>query len=137
MRIGLSTYSLDREIAAGRMTLGEVLDWIAAHGGECAELVPFAYRFDDPETGVIDEEKIRTVRRRAQDAGIGLSNYSVLADLCVQGEAYEKEIARICHHVDIAAALGVPCMRHDIAAFRRPLAQNGLDAFDVLLPQMV
>ena len=41
MKLGLSTYSLDGEISSGRMTLGDVLDWIAANGGECAELVPF------------------------------------------------------------------------------------------------
>ena len=52
MKLGLSTYSLDGEISSSRMTLGDVLDWIAANGGECAELVPFAYQFE--KDGVID-----------------------------------------------------------------------------------
>lgn len=28
MKLGLSTYSLDGEISSGRMTLGDVWDWI-------------------------------------------------------------------------------------------------------------
>ncbi len=137
MKIGLSSYSLDREIAEGRMTLQEVIDWAAAQGAQCMELVPFAFRFDDPDTQKIDNEKIKEVRRFAADAGIELCNYSVLANLCQEGEAQEKEIARVCHQVDIAAALGVPMMRHDISAFRRPHGQNTLLDYEKLLPTML
>lgn len=137
MKLGLSVYSLDRAIAEGKMTLYEALNWIAAQGGECAELVPFAYRFDDRETGAIDHDMIRKTKKAADDAGVELVNYSVLANLLVEGDAYEKEIARVCHEVDIAAELGVPRMRHDISAFRRPHGQNGLRDFDALLPQMI
>ena len=136
MRIGLSSYSLDREIEQGKMTLLEAIDWAAAHGAECMELVPFAFRFDDKETGKIDEAFIGTVKRRAADAGIPLVNYSVLADFCKDGEALEKEIARICHEVDIAAALGVPKMRHDVCGFRRPHKENTLKDFERWLPVM-
>lgn len=136
MRIGLSSYSLDREIKSGRMTLGEAVDWAAAHGAECMELVPFAFRFDDPETGKIDDALVRAVRRRAADAGIPLVNYSVLANFCQEGEALEKEIARVKHEVDIAAALGVPRMRHDVCGFRRPQAENTPLDFDRWLPVM-
>ncbi len=137
MKLGISSYSLDRDIASGKLTLLEAIDWAAKHGAECMELVPFAFRFDDPDTGEIDQEKIRQVRRHAADAGVELVNYSVLADLLKDGEEQEKEIARVCHEVDIAAELGLPRMRHDISAFRRPLNQNTLKDFDALLPRMV
>ena len=136
MRIGLSSYSLDREIEAGRMDLMAAIDWAAAHGAECMELVPFAFRFDDPETGKIDKDFIAAAKRRAKDAGIPLVNYSVLADFCREGEALEKEIARVCHEVDIAAELGVPRMRHDVCGFRRPQAENTLKDFDRWMPVM-
>ena len=136
MRIGLSSYSLDREIEAGKMTLLEAIDWAAAHGAECMELVPFAFRFDDPESGKIDRAAIQEVKRRARDAGVPLCNYSVLADFCREGEALEKEIARICHEVDIAAELGVPKMRHDVCGFRRPHAENTLADFERWMPVM-
>lgn len=138
MKIGVSSYCLDSLMAQGKMNLFEVIDWVAAQGGESIEFVPFAFKLSDEATGRIDTELIGRVKRRVADAGIEAVNYSVLADLCVEDdEAFEKEIARICHHVDIAAELGVPRMRHDISAFRRPLDQNGLKDFDALLPRMV
>ena len=137
MKIGLSSYSLDPLIKSGQMSLEQAIDWAAKNGAEVMELVPFAFRFDDPFTGAIDKDMIARVRRRAKDAGIELVNYSVLADLLKQGEEQEKEIARVCHEVDIAAELGLPRMRHDISAFRRPMDQNTQEAFDALLPQMV
>ena len=136
MRIGLTSYSLDRDIEQGKMTLLEAIDWAAAHGAECMELVPFAFRFDDKDTGKIDTAFIGQVKRRAQDAGILLVNYSILADFCREGEELEKEIARVCHQVDIAAELGVPKMRHDVCGFRRPHAENTLKDFDRWLPVM-
>ena len=136
MKLGLSSYSLDREIESGRMTLFEVIDWAAAQGAQCLELVPFAFRFDDPKTGAIDLGLIAQVRRRAQDAGIELINYSVLADFCRTGEDFEREVARVCHEVDIAAELGVPQMRHDVCSFRRPHAENTLRDFERWLPVM-
>ena len=136
MRIGLSSYSLDREIESGRMTLFEAIDWAAVNGAECLELVPFAFRFDDPETGAIDHAFIDREKKHARDAGVALCNYSVLADFCKEGEALEAEIARVCHEVDIAAALGLRQMRHDVSGFRRPQAENTLPYFEKWLPVM-
>ena len=136
MHLGLSSYSLDREIETGKMTLAQAIDWAAAQGAECMELVPFAFRFDDPVTGKIDDGAIAAVRRQARDAGIRLCNYSVLADFCKEGEALEQEIARVCHEVDIAAALGMPRMRHDVCGFRRPQNSNTPADFDRWLPVM-
>lgn len=87
MKLGISSYCLDREIEQGRMTLAEAIDWAAAHGAQCMELVPFAFRFDDPATGKIDTQAIAQVKKQARDAGVELCNYSVLADLCREGEA--------------------------------------------------
>lgn len=136
MKIGLSSYSLDREIEQGRMSLGQVMDFAVSQGAQCMELVPFAFRFDDPATGKIDLNAIQKVKKQAKDAGIILSNYSVLADFCKVGEALENEIARICHEIDIAAELGTPTMRSDVCAFRRPQSQNTLKDFDHWLPVM-
>lgn len=136
MKLGISSYCLDREIEQGRMTLDAAIDWAAAQGAQCMELVPFAFRFDDPATGKIDEKAIAQVKHRAQAAGIELCNYSVLADLCREGEAQQAEIRRIEHEIDIAAALELPRMRHDVCAFRRPHGQNTPRDFERMLPVM-
>ena len=137
MLLGLSSYSLDPVIASGEMTLFDAIDWAAAQGAQCMELVPFAFRFMDDERR-IDSEYIKKVVRRARDAGIQLCNYSVLADLCKEDpEALRDEVARVKRHVDVAAELGVPMMRHDVSAFRRPHGENGLEYFERLMPLMV
>lgn len=136
MRIGLSSYSLDREIENGRMTIFDAIDWAAENGADCMELVPFAFRFDDPETGEINCDFIEKVKQHAEKAGVALVNYSVLADFCKEGAALEREIARVCHEVDIAAALGVPRMRHDVCGFRRPQSENTLRDFERWMPVM-
>ena len=136
MRFGISSYCLDREMEQGRMTLDQVIDRAARMGAECMELVPFAFRFDDPQTGKIDEQAIDHVKKVARDAGIALVNYSVLADFCREGEALENEIRRIEREIDIAAMLGVPRMRHDVSGFRRPQGENTLQHFERWMPVM-
>lgn len=136
MKFGISSYCLDREMAQGRMTLHEVIDWAARMGAQCLELVPFAFRFDDPENGKIDEKAISDVKKQANDAGLALVNYSVLADFCREGKALEDEIRRIEHEIDIAALLGVPQMRHDVSGFRRPQGENTLAHFEHWMPVM-
>ena len=136
MKIGLSSYSLDRELEKGTMSLRDAMEWAARNGAECMELVPFAFRFDDPETGKMDMEFIKNARTWAKDSGIELCNYSVLADLCKEGDAFEQEVKRVCHEVDIAAELGIPQMRHDVCSFRRPHSENTLRDFEKWLPVM-
>ncbi len=137
MKIGLSTYSLNQSLSKGQMTLFEAIDWIAAHGGDSVEFVPFAYSFEDGRGG-IDRALTGQVKKRCADAGLEMANYSVLADLCREDDAeFEAEVARVCRQVDIAAELGVPRMRHDVAAYRRELGRNGIAEFDRLLPRMV
>ena len=136
MLLGISSYSLDREIRAGRMTLKGAIDWAKEQGAECMELVPFAFKFLDEE-GNFKQDFIDEIVAYAKEQGIKLVNYSVLADLCKQGDEFEAEVKRIMREVDVAAALGIDRMRHDISAFRRPIGENGIKFFDELLPQMI
>ena len=136
MHIGLSSYSLNGLIQKGELTLEGAVDWAARNGAEVFELVPFAFRFDDPLTGKIDRTKIAEARRAAEDAGIRLCNYSVSGNLLQEGEAQQAEIRRLCHEVDIAAELGLSRMRHDIGGWSRTLAENTAAHFDRLLPVM-
>ena len=68
MKLGISTYSMDRDMKQGAMTLFEVSEWAAQQGAECIELVPFAFKFQD-ETGKPDKEFIKKVKKHAADAG--------------------------------------------------------------------
>ena len=136
MRIGLSSYSVNGLIQQGAFTLEGAIDWAARNGAEVFELVPFAFRFDDKDTGQINLSAIKAARQAAKDAGIRLCNYSVGGNLTQEGDAQEAEIRRLCHQVDIAAELGLTRMRHDIGWLGGPL-KSTTALFERLLPRMV
>jgi sugar phosphate isomerase/epimerase len=134
MKLGISSYCLDRLIKRGQLTIESAIEWAARSGAECMELVPFSFSFET-DAGEIDQEAIRAIRRRAADAGVELVNYSVLADLCADDPPERAaSIKRVKRHIDIAAELGLPRMRHDVSGFRRPRGDNGVADFERLLP---
>ncbi|MBO9608850.1 MAG: sugar phosphate isomerase/epimerase [Paenibacillaceae bacterium] len=129
MQIGISSYSFSQAIKAGEMTLIQVLEWAADKGCEHVEIVPIGFALED-SPALIDE-----VRMTAARLGILLSNYAIPANFALEDAgAYEVEIARVKKHVDIAAALGVTRMRHDVAS--RPNGQTTLTQFYADLPRV-
>lgn len=111
MKIGLSSYSLSKAMQAGQMTVLDAVDWIAAHGGEHIELVPIGFNLHE------QPELIGRLRTQAEQAGIDISGYAVGANFITADDAaYEREIRRVMGEVDVAAALGVRRMRHDVAS---------------------
>ena len=133
MRIGLSSYSLVGALNSGEFTLASAIDWAAKNGADLFELVPIGFSFFK-EDGKIDLDMIKTTKQVAKDAGIPLVNYSVGGNLLQEGDAQKKEIARIKKEVDIAAALGLSRMRHDIGFWGSPLQENTAYNFDQKLP---
>lgn len=132
MKLGVSTYSLMNAIHAGEMTVLDVIQWIADNGGEHVEIVPFGFEL------VGNEKLIDEIRKKAEDVGVEISNYAILADLLKETEEeYEAEVKRLMAEVDIAHRLGVKYMRHDVSAFRRPFEQNTIVHFEQDLPRMV
>ena len=59
MKLGLSTYSLVRELRDEKMTVLDVIQWIKDNGGEHMELVPYGY------TVVDNEELADQIREKA------------------------------------------------------------------------
>lgn len=136
MKLGISSYCLEKLLEARKMNLAGVIDWAARNGAECLELVPFSFAFETADGG-IDKAAIQEARRAADNADVELANYSVLADLCNENAGEQAAaIARLKRHIDIAAELGLPRMRHDVSGFRRPRGANGVADFEKLLPQI-
>ena len=137
MKLGMSCYCLDPAMAAGRMTIDDVIDYAVAHGCEHIEFVPFHLAFVTPEQE-LDLELIEHVRKKCESAGIEISTYSVNADLLKTDPAEEaKEIERVKRHIDAAQKLGLSRMRFDVASFRRPFSTNTIYNFNQEFPQMV
>ena len=111
MKLGVSTYSLSRAIRAGEMTPMDAIGAIAEMGGEHAEIVPIGFNLHE------NPELIEAIRGKAAEVGIELSGYAVGANFAdLDDEAFEREIERVKGEVDIARALGVKRMRHDVAS---------------------
>lgn len=101
MKLSVSTYSLSR--TQPHWSVAKKIDWIADAGVQGIEF-----------SGIADE-KATTVAKRCEKRGIPVSSYCIGANLLCSPKAQKAEIARVKEHVDIAAALGAPSMRHDIA----------------------
>lgn len=111
MKLGISSYSLYQAMQAGKMTILDAIQWIAEIGGEHVEIVPLGFDLGE------SPELITQIREQAAKVGINISNYAIGANFVQDSEqAYEAEIQRVIGEVDIAHALGVKLMRHDVAS---------------------
>ena len=133
MKIGLSTYSLDGAFKDGRLDMAGIVRTIAEWGGEHAEVVPLVDFLEHPEVP-------RQVKAEADKCGLPLSSYTFEANfLRAKADGHEltdgerrAEIDRVKRHLDIAAALGVKLVRHDVG--HRPVEQTSTAQFDRDLP---
>lgn len=132
MKVGLSSYSLLDAIKKGEMDILDVVEWIADNGGEHMEIVPYGFTLVD------NLELADAVRKKAEEVGIELSNYSMPANFVQETEEeFEKEVVRLKEHVDLLNRMGIKHMRHDVTAFTLPPEKNTIAYFENSLPQIV
>ncbi|WP_145153445.1 sugar phosphate isomerase/epimerase [Paenibacillus xylanexedens] len=131
MKVGLSTYSLQQALDRKELTVPDAIRWIADQGGEHVEIVPMGFSLID------NPELINEIKAVAKEVGIDISNYAIGANFAVQedAEALEQEIQNVMRHVDVAAALGVKLIRHDVAF--RPAPEGTVAQFEIDLPVLV
>lgn len=132
MKLGLSTYSLLNDLNAGEMTVLDVIQWIADHGGEHMEIVPYGFTLVD------NLELADAVTAKAKEVGIDLSNYAMPANFVQETEeAFDEEVARVKEHVDLCQRMGIKHMRHDVTAFTLPAEKITIKWFEENLHLMV
>ncbi|MCM3135920.1 sugar phosphate isomerase/epimerase [Paenibacillus polysaccharolyticus] len=131
MKVGLSTYSLQQALDRKELTVPDAVRWIAEQGGQHVEIVPMGFSLID------DPALIEEIKATAREFGIDISNYAIGANFAVQesDETLEEEIQSVMRHVDVAAALGVKRMRHDVAF--RPAPEGTVAQFEADLPVLV
>lgn len=110
MKIGISSYCFWQEFQSGKMDIIQAIGHIAEMGGEHVEIVPLGFDL------TANPELIGAIKNKAAEVGIDISNYAIGANFAgLDEQAYEREIERVLREVDVAAALGVKLMRHDVA----------------------
>lgn len=131
MKIGLSSYSLFRAMNSGEMSILDAIQWVADNGGEHIEIVPIgSLNLEN------NPELIEQIKEKAASVGIDVSNYLIGANFITDSrEAFEEEVNRVKKHVDIANALGVKFMRHDVAS--RAIEDATIEQFEKDLPHLV
>ncbi|MCQ6558755.1 sugar phosphate isomerase/epimerase family protein [Paenibacillus mendelii] len=130
MKLGISSYSLHRAIRDEGMMILDLVQWVADNGGEHIEIVPIGFTLDD-DPGLVEQ-----IRKKADEAGIDISNYAIGANfLHEDADEVRNEIERVKKQVDIAHALGVAHMRHDVGT--RPLPDCTIQNFNKDLPVLV
>ncbi|MFJ5759070.1 sugar phosphate isomerase/epimerase family protein [Neobacillus sp. NPDC093182] len=132
MKLGISSYSLLKVIKTGKLTILDVVQWVADNGGEHLELVPYGFT-------VVDQPELADqIREKAQSVGIELSAYSLPANFIQPNEeAFEAEVERLKKHVDIVNRMGIKIMRHDVTAFTLPPEQMTIHYFEEHFNEMV
>lgn len=108
MKSCISTYSFQRLYAGGDFTRFDAIDRTKELGCDGIEFV----LDDNPPDGSTPEEYARALTQHAREVGLEVPIYTTGANVFVADP--EREIERVCRHIDIASACGIPLLRHDV-----------------------
>ena len=109
MKIGVSSYSWSRYMREGKLDIFGVIQATKEVGFDAIEFSGL----NAPE-GTTDLIAFAgKIKAACAEAGLPIMSYTIGADFLNAEGGWEKEAERLKGEVDIAAALGVPCMRHD------------------------
>lgn len=137
MKLGISSYSLNKMMRTEEMSLFDVIDWAKAHDCAHLELVPFSLPLLK-EDGKIDYDYVKRVRDKAEEVGMPLSAFSLNA--CVikpTADERKRELDRIRMYMDMAHFLGIKKMRHDTCSGQHPDGINTPEQFEKDFPVFV
>jgi len=130
LRLGLNAYSFNRPLLDGKMTLGQVVDYCAAHNIEGLDATGY-YFPGYPE--VPRDESIFALKRQAFVNGVTISGTGVRNNFCeADAQARAGQVQLVKNWTDVAQKLGASVVR----VFSGPAAPAG-HAFDQVLEWMI
>jgi sugar phosphate isomerase/epimerase len=132
MKIGVSSYSFSRLVAAGRCSQLDVVTMAKDMGFDAIEFAGFQLPEGEPPISFAPK-----ARAACEAVGLPIVNYAIGADFLnpPQG-SLEDEIERVKEEVRVAHALGSPLIRHD-ATRGFDNAAPGPKDFDTALPTLL
>ena len=130
MKLSVSTYSLHRLVGSGEYTHRDLVKLVKEIGFDAIETTDIA-----PVDGLSVEETAKLFKEEADKYDLPISSYTVSADFITGSDGdYKKEIEKVKAKVDVAAILGVECMRHDVTRGFNSKAERSYRGFDNVLP---
>jgi len=130
MKIAVSTYSLSHWRHDRNRSLEQTIDQIASMG-----VAGIEFSGIDGGQRISPTRRADSLRRRCEKAGLRVAGYSIGAELYGPPSRQCEAVAAVMQHVDIAAALGAPTMRHDVT--RGPAARSKSVSFNSVLARVV
>ena len=127
MKTGVSSYSFHKLLEKGTLKLDEIPAIAAKMGFDAVEFVDF----EMPQDNVL--EYAAMLKKRCQEAGVTIACYAVGGNMLA--DDFEASIAQYKAHVDVAAAMGAPLLRHDLA--HGPVPERGIRTYEDALPILV
>lgn len=109
MKSCISTYSFERLYQDGGFTRFNAIDKTKEYGCQGVELV----LNDETPDGSTPMEYAKALCAHAKEQGLEVPIYTTGANFFVKEP--EKELERLCRHIDIAAECKIPLLRHDVA----------------------
>ena len=103
------TYSFERLYQDGGFTRFDAIDKTKEYGCQGVELV----LDDKTPDGSTPMEYAKALYAHAKEQGLEVPIYTTGANFFVKEP--EKELERLCRHIDIAAECKIPLLRHDVA----------------------
>ena len=127
MKIGVSSYSFQQYINAGKMTQLDAVEKAKKIGFDAIEFTDLT-----PHDGSTNKEYAKKIASKAKECGIEITCYAVGANMvCETEKEYKAQIDALKERLDEAAILGVGLFRHD-ATFDL----KSVRSFDMALPQI-
>jgi len=109
LKIGLNSYSFNRPLTAGAMTLGDVIDYCAAHNIDGVDVTGY-YFPGYPK--VPTDEYIYNLKKKAFFNGVTISGTGVRNDFTPGGAAeLQPQIQLVKDWIEVAEKLGAPFVR--------------------------
>lgn len=130
MKIGVSSYSFQQLISAGKETQLSIMKKAKDMGFDGIEFIDL----EAPE-GVSEKDFACMIREESEKLSLPVIAYTVSANM-LKDTGLDAEIERLCRKVDVAEILGAGCMRHD-AAWGMPEGMKSYAGFEQVLPVLV
>jgi sugar phosphate isomerase/epimerase len=138
VKIGFSSYCFSSRLAAGTMTVTDVVDWIGASAGEHMELAQagltpgsndLGWNLDD------DPSLVETLASASARAGVELSGICIGSSFVGDPAFVATQVKRAKHHVELADRLDMRYLRHDVTPWA--LKDKGVDDVETTLPILI
>ena len=130
MKIGVSSYSFQQLISAGKETQLSIMKIAKDMGFDGIEFIDL-----DPPEGVTEEQYAEMIREESEKLSLPVTAYTISANM-LKDTGVDAEVERICRKVDIATILGAKNLRHD-AAWSVPDDIRAFAGFEQVLPTLI